>query len=97
MFVILTSKPGEFRTEPGEAMQPVEAYDYVFCGRTRARFVIATLAHDAKIRIVEESANPAVNHVPTKFLQKFASVEAARAELAQRVRFGSLDAALVRR
>src|ERR1043165_8077886 len=35
MYVILTSRPGEFRTELGEGMEAVEVYDYVFCGRKR--------------------------------------------------------------
>ena len=97
MYVILTSKPGQFRTEPGADLEPVETYDYVFCGRKRAEFVIARLLGDGKIRIVDEAAAPVVNLVPSKFLPKFASVEKARAELQQLVSFGDLDADLVRR
>ena len=41
MYVILTSKPGKFRTELVEGLHPVATYDYVFCGRKRAEFVIA--------------------------------------------------------
>jgi hypothetical protein len=97
VFIILTSKPGIFRTELGDALKPVESYDYVFCGRTRARFVIATLEGEAKVRIVEESAGGAVNDVPSKFLPKFETIEEARAELRQLVRFGTLDASLIKR
>jgi len=43
MFVILTSKPGQYRTEIGPGLSAVEAWDYLFCGRVRAHFVIAEL------------------------------------------------------
>ena len=97
MYVILTSKPGQFHSEMGEGMRLVEAYDYVFCGRTRAQFVIAELTGDARVRIVDEGSPSVVNLVPCKFLPTFGSVEKARAELNQLVRFGELDASLVRR
>ena len=96
MYVILTSKPGQFRTEIGEDMQPIEAYDYLFCGRKRAHFVIANLTRDVKISIVDESNPPVVNHVPSKFLQKFDSVEAARRELSSLTRFREMDSSLVK-
>jgi hypothetical protein len=96
VYVILTSKPGQFRTEPGEALQPVEAYDYLFCGRKRAHFVIALLTRDVRITIVDESIPPVVNHVPSKFLAKFETVEAARQELKSLTRFGDMDIALVK-
>jgi hypothetical protein len=101
VYVILTSKPGQFRTELGEGMRAVESYDYMFCGRRRAHFVIAELAGDVKVRIVDESAPredaAPVNLVPCKFLPKFDSVEKARHELEQLASFGALDVALVRR
>jgi hypothetical protein len=93
VYVILTSKPGQFTTELGEGLEPVEAYDYVFCGRTRAKFVIATLTRDVKVRIVDASS--AVNHVPSKFLPKFDTLEEARDELNELAR-GS-DNQLVKR
>ena len=95
MFVILTSKPGQFRTELGEGMTLVEAYDYMFCGRKRAHFVIAEIEGNPKVKIVEESS-PVVNHVPSKFLPKFATLEKARAELQQLAHFGQMDVALVK-
>ncbi|MGE5639785.1 MAG: ferredoxin [Clostridia bacterium] len=83
MFVILTSKPGEFRTECVEGLVPVERYEYLFCGRKRAEFVIARLEREAKVRIVEESEPALVNVVPTKFLPRFPTLEGARAQLAE--------------
>jgi len=78
MFVILTSKPGQFRTEVVDGIEPVESYEYSYCGRRRAHFVIAKLLAPTKVRIVDETPPPAVNLVPTKFLAKYASVERAR-------------------
>ena len=43
MYVILTSKPGKFRTEAVEGVKPLEAYDYLFYGDKKAHFVIAEL------------------------------------------------------
>ena len=97
MYVILTSKPGQFRTEPGPELQLVETYDYVFGGRKRAEFVIAKLLRDGKVRIVDEAAAPIVNLVPSKFLPRFDSIDKARDELRQLVSFGSLDVDLVKR
>ena len=94
MYVILTSKPGQYRTEPGEGLRPVEAYDYVFCGRRRARFVIAELAHPTRVRVVDESGPPIVNSVPSKFLEAFDTVEEARDELRHLTAFRSIRAAL---
>ncbi|MBX9701103.1 MAG: ferredoxin [Acetobacteraceae bacterium] len=94
MFVILTSKPGQFRTEIVDGITPVEAWDYHFAGARRARFVIADLAGETKVRVIDEAPPPMVNLVPTKFLPKFETVEAARAELAHLTRFGGADTAL---
>jgi hypothetical protein len=81
VYVILTSKPGEFRTEVAPGMAPVDAYEYVCAGRSRAHFVIARLDSPTRVRIVDETPPPVVNLVPSKFLPKFESVERARAEL----------------
>jgi hypothetical protein len=75
----------------------VESYDYLFCGRKRAHFVIAELAREVKIRIVEEATSPVVNLVPSKFLPRFATLEKARAELEQLAGNGAVNATLVRR
>ena len=95
-YVILTSKPGQFRTEIADGLHPVEAYDYLFCGRKRAHYVIAALKRDMKITIVDESSPPVVNHVPSKFLAKFDTVEAARDELNSLTYFGDMDVSLVK-
>jgi ferredoxin len=98
MYVILTTKPGQFRTDAGEGVLPLEGYDYLLSGRLRARFVIAELRGGAaRVRIVDD-ADPAaaVNEVPVKFLPTFEAIEQARAELEHLTRFGDLDAALVR-
>ncbi|HVY14421.1 MAG TPA: ferredoxin [Rhodopila sp.] len=96
MFVILTSKPGQFRTELTEGLTPREAWDYLFHGQAKAHFVIAELGTATKIRIVDETPPVRVNEIPCKFLEKFETVDAARAQLQGLVRAGRVDTALVR-
>ena len=96
MFTILTSKPGQFRTEPGEGMQPVESWDYLFYGRQRARFDIVEMQQEARVRVIDLAGEPIVNLVPTKFLEKFATIEAARDSLHKLATFGAMDIKLVR-
>ncbi len=96
MYVILTSKPGKFRTELVPGLRPLEAYDYMFYGRHEAHFVIAELLDAAtRIRVVEEESG-IVNEVPSKFLEKFETAESALAGLKQLVSFGNMDTTLRR-
>lgn len=95
-FAILPSKPGQYRTEPVAGVEPLEAYDYVFCGRVRARFVLARLAAETKVKVVDESGAASVNWVPTKFLERHVSLEDARAAIQKLACFGSSDIRLVR-
>ncbi|MDQ0140798.1 ferredoxin [Cupriavidus necator] len=95
MFVLLTSRPGQFRTEPTDGMTAVEAYDYMFYGKPTARFVIAELAADTKVRVREETPPGIVNLVSTRFLDQYATLEAARDALRKLASFGSMDLALV--
>jgi hypothetical protein len=97
VYVILTSKPGQFRTELGAGLRPVETHDFVFFGRVKARFVIAELEQEVKVKVVDETPPEVVNLVPSKFLEKFPTLEQARAELAHVVRADDPDASLVRR
>lgn len=91
-YVILTTKPGQFRTEPGPGLTPVEAWDYLFCGRKRAAFVIAELQSPSRVRIIDETGP--VNSVPTKFLEAFDSVDEARAELRTLTAYRNMPAEL---
>lgn len=91
MFVILTTKPGQYRTEAGEGLEPVERYDYTLCGRTRAQFVIARLEAPTRVKVVDETPPMVVNYVPSKFLPRFETVEGARRELAGLARSGGAD------
>ena len=97
VYVILTTKPGVFRTEAGDGAEIVETYDYVFYGRALAVFSIALLLRDTKLVVTEETPPYVVNRVPSKFLEKFASVDAARKELAHLTRFGSMESTLTLR
>lgn len=96
MYVILTSKPGQFRTELVDGLRPLESFDYLFFGRCKARFVIAELQAACKVKVIDETPPEVVNHVPTKFLEKFESVQLAREALRQLVRDGDANVALVR-
>lgn len=94
MYVILTSKPGQFRTEVIDGLRPLEAYDYLFYGSKKAHFVIAELLNEStKIRVVEDDSE-IVNDVPSKFLEKFDTVEGAFSELRHLTTFGHMDTVL---
>lgn len=106
MYVILSSKPGQFRTELVEGLVAVEAYDYLFYGRKTAHFVIAEMAYPVKVKVVEEfcldadpdaAQAPTINYVPSKFLEKFDTLQDAREELQRLATFGSMDISLVKR
>lgn len=96
MYAILTSKPGQFRSEPGVGLVELETWDYLLSGRLQARFTIAEVQAQARVRIIDEADPRAVNSVPAKFLPSFKQIEEARAELEHLIRFGNLDAKLVR-
>jgi len=80
-YVIVTSKPGQFHAELTEGLNAVECFEYVANGRIRARFVIAELAAPTRLRIIDETPRLGANLVPTKFLEKFQTLQGARREL----------------
>ena len=94
MYVILTSKPGQFKTEPVDGVRPFETYDYLFYGQKKARFVIAELLKPVKVRVIDETPPVTVNGVPSKFFQKFETIERARDELRHLISFGNMDTRL---
>jgi hypothetical protein len=94
MYVILTSKPGQFWTEITDGLKPFAAYDYLFYGQKKAHFVIAELVGDnTRIRVVEEGSG-IINDVPSKFLEKFETSDAAFEELEHLTTFGHMETAL---
>ena len=95
MFVILTSKPGQYRTVPSADIELIEAWDYQFYGRLQAQFVIGKLLRETKVQVIEEDASGTVNAVPSKFLERFDTLAQAHAELQHLCNFGSLDAQLI--
>ena len=96
MYVILTSKPGQYKTESGDGLKVVDAYDYLFYGHLRAKFEIAEMLHETKVRIVDEESPDAVNKVPSKFFEKYKDIPSALRVLESLCSFGDLDARLVR-
>lgn len=97
MYIILTSKLGEYDARPGQGIAPVESYAYFFYGKKKADFTIAEVTGDqGRVSIVESGEGGLTNSVPLKFFERFDSVEAARAELEQLVTFGTIDTRLER-
>lgn len=95
MYVILANKPGVYRTTLLDHGKIVESYEYQLYGRTRAVYSIARLDGETHVQITEEEPPCIVNTVRTKFLDKFDSIEDARAELQDLATFGSIRADLV--
>ena len=93
-FVILTDKEGVFRTEPNPSLRPVEAYDYFFYGQYRARFTLAEVVQETRLRIAEVDAGSPVNLVPSRLLEHFDTLEAARKELSSLTSYGRMDTQL---
>jgi len=96
-YVILTSKPGEYRTEPGEGVEVVATYEYRFYGRLKAVFAIARLRETARVCIVEETPGGTINDIATRQMEKFETREEAYAELVGLTNFGTLKAELCAR
>lgn len=96
MYVILVSKPGKYRSEVGPEAKVIESYEYRFYGKIKAVYQLALLDSETRVRITEDDPPYIVNNVPSKFLEKFDTIEQARAELEHLAAFGGLDAALVR-
>lgn len=96
-YVILTSKPGQYRTEATGKLTPAEAWDYVYCGRHLATFVIAAVYGDARIRVIDESGDARVNDMPIRFLEKFPDRDTAFKALQVLVGTRNSDAQLVQR
>ncbi|GAB2814153.1 hypothetical protein GCM10027276_13630 [Comamonas piscis] len=94
MYVILTSKPGQYHTQANADIQLIEAWDYHFCGRLLARFALGELLRETKVQVIEEGPGGTTNRVPSKFLERFDSLEQARQELQHLCQFGALDATL---
>lgn len=94
MYVILTSKPGQFRTELTDGLRVCEKYDYLFYGQKKAHFIIAELLKPVYVPVIDEVPPAVVNGVPSKFLESFETIESAREELATLTSFGTMDTKL---
>ncbi|MDR3100319.1 MAG: hypothetical protein LBV73_25050 [Paraburkholderia sp.] len=97
MYIVLTSRPGEYRSEPTPGITPVETHDYFYGTRHVAAFTVAELDGEARVRIVEEAGSQQANLVPTKFFEKFATLPDALHSLEELTAKGHAQAHLVRR
>ncbi len=95
-FVILTDKDGVFRTEADDSLRPVEAWDYFFYGQHKARFTLAEVLRETRLRIVEPGPASPANLVPSKLLEHFDTIEDARKELSSLTTYGRMDCKLQR-
>ena len=93
-YVILTSKDGIFRTEGNDQLRPVETWDYIFYGQRRARFVVAELLGETRVRVIDEQTPPNINLVRSKFLEHFDTLEDVRRELTSLTSYGTMDTSL---
>ncbi len=96
MFIVLTSRPGQYRSEPTPGITALETHDYFYGKRHVAAFVVARLDTPTRVRIVDEAGGDA-NLVPTKFFEQFESVPDALASLQSLVGGDPAAARLTRR
>jgi hypothetical protein len=95
MYIIVTSKPGEYTAEPAAGITAVERWNYLFYGRLRSTFTIGEVTGDgARVKIVDAADPSCINWVPAKFFGAFDTLDAARHELEELTRFGAIDARL---
>ena len=97
MYIVLTSRPGQYRSEPTPGITPVEIHDYFYGARHVAAFVVAKLDGTSRVRIVDEADPDRANLVPTKFFESFDSVSEAVASLEALVGRDHAQARLSRR
>ncbi|AQS51580.1 MAG TPA: ferredoxin [Paenalcaligenes hominis] len=95
MYIVLTSKPGEYKTEPGPGTTVLSAYEYKFYDQTKAIFSIARIEPDSRVIITEEGEGGTVNNIPTRQMEKFDTEQEALKELEGLTKFGSIKAELV--
>lgn len=95
MFAIVTNKPGQYHATIEDGARIVESYEYLFYGRLRAIYQLVELERETRVVITEDTPPYISNSVPTKFLEKFSTLEDARQELEHLVGFGHLDARLL--
>lgn len=94
MYVVLTSKPGEYRSEAGVGVEPIAAYEYYFHGRLKAIFTIARIQDASRVRIVEETEGGTINDITTRQMEKFQTQQAAYDEIYGLTQFGTIEAEL---
>lgn len=92
MYVVVTSKPGVYKSRLNADAKIIESYDYYFYDRHLATFHLAELLGDGHVEIIEEEGG--INRVPTKFLEAFDTLKEAKAEIDELITFGNLEVRL---
>lgn len=98
MYIITTSKVGEYTTEVGDGLTLVKQYDYFFYGKKRAEFhIVKVESQTARVDITETGENAVKNTIPIKFFESFDNVLDATRELQHLAGSKSMDVALKER
>jgi hypothetical protein len=96
MYIILTTKPGLYRSEATEGMRPIESHAYYYGDRHVATYIITELERTSSyVRIVETTPGGTINLVPTKFFDHFPTSADALDSLRELVAASNLGAHLV--
>lgn len=91
MYLILTSKPGKYVSQPLSGVRIIEAYDYFFYGEKKAHFAIAEVSDErARVRVIEDGTG-IINDVPFKFFPKFETIHGALNEIRHLTTFGHME------
>lgn len=97
MYLIATSKPGDYEARLENGVRPVETYHYMFHGRLHAIYTIAQAdGPGARVSIVDAEDPRCVSRIPVKFFGDFDDLAEARREIEQLVGDDGLDVKLVR-
>lgn len=98
MYIIITSKPGEYTAKAENGLTTIKTFDYCFYGKRKAEFHIVKVdSETARVRIVEEGDKGLTNSIPYKFFESFEAIEDAKKELACLARFGDMEVSLKER
>jgi hypothetical protein len=92
MFIILTSKVGEFDAKPESGLTIVKSFEYLFYQKRKAMFNIAKVdSSNARVSVIELDEKGSKNSIPIKFFENYETVEAAEKELAHLIHSKVMD------
>lgn len=96
MIVLVTNKPGVYRTELTPDMRTESAFEYMFYGECKAIFKIVETQGDGHVHIVEEQEPHYRSSIPVKLLPAYDDISAAERDIADLTRGHDDNIKLVR-